>query len=544
MKRLKKLQNRIVFRFYTCKVLLLYRTYIGLNSNPKAQAKYHEVSEHLYRLLGKELNLPDSTGWGLIPKTLRPNLDIFLRQYLTRYALQKQTTLLFFQMTSQYAIPTAIPVPHLWRKILRSQGYPVPSFRSRLAFLWLQWQAYSRGIRRVASLSIRELKTPPNVGTSPPYAVICDCPSSAITQNKTDFQHSRTLLTWYKNSTIIPKGIKEIWAECPSLINAHQSTETVKIVEQVHPVIQSKLGKIHFVLSSIGLCVLSFAQWICGHWWTPLILADAITLNHFARLAPGQMASSYLFHFGNWDLRPLWTYLAERQGARVQIAYYSCNTLPFCFQNGERRPPLPILPIINWPENAVWTEAQAEYFSQHMVHAGDFSVEGPIPIGDTQTLLPELPKRYVAVFDVTAQRPVSLAARGIYADYYSSETICSFLLSVKEALAQKNLTMVIKRKRNVGRIADKDYVKTINALTSSENIIEVDPKISAERLIEKATAVISIPFTSTAHIAKALEKPSIFFDPVNKLAKDCAATREVPLVSTINELVDWLENLP
>ena len=72
-------------------------------------------------------------------------------------------------------------------------------------------------------------------------------------------------------------------------------------------------------------------------------------------------------------------------------------------------------------------------------------------------------------------------------------------------------------------------------------MITIDPDTSAYELIEKCSAVISMPFTSTAHIARELGKPSCFYDPTGLIERDDRAAHGIPIMIGRLELQAWLE---
>ena len=69
----------------------------------------------------------------------------------------------------------------------------------------------------------------------------------------------------------------------------------------------------------------------------------------------------------------------------------------------------------------------------------------------------------------------------------------------------------------------------------------LDDEIAARRIIEKSVAVISMPFTSTAHIAYNLGKPSIFYDATNDL--NVTTSYNVPVLYNKNELKIWMDKV-
>ena len=71
----------------------------------------------------------------------------------------------------------------------------------------------------------------------------------------------------------------------------------------------------------------------------------------------------------------------------------------------------------------------------------------------------------------------------------------------------------------------------------------MDPDLSPIQVIENSIAVISMPFTSTALIARELGKPSVYYDPSGLLQKDDRAAHGIPILSGQKELKDWMSNL-
>jgi polysaccharide biosynthesis PFTS motif protein len=102
-----------------------------------------------------------------------------------------------------------------------------------------------------------------------------------------------------------------------------------------------------------------------------------------------------------------------------------------------------------------------------------------------------------------------------------------------------NYTMVLKRKRDAGNLLNSKYKKYIDRLSLSSNFLELDPNISASRLIYRSEIVISLPFTATAIIAKKAGKASIYYDPSGIVQKDDRAAHGIEIVSGFAELNQW-----
>ena len=80
-------------------------------------------------------------------------------------------------------------------------------------------------------------------------------------------------------------------------------------------------------------------------------------------------------------------------------------------------------------------------------------------------------------------------------------------------------------------------------LNQNNNFNLVPPNIDATSIIEMSSAVISMPFTSTAIIARELGKPTIYYDPFGQVQKDDPAAHGIQIVSGKSELKAWfIEN--
>ena len=129
---------------------------------------------------------------------------------------------------------------------------------------------------------------------------------------------------------------------------------------------------------------------------------------------------------------------------------------------------------------------------------------------------------------------------GITFDYYIPKVCTQFLADIFEVSTSLDLTMALKRKRDIGKKVHPVYRNFVEKLESSANFIALDANISAIKLIEKSSMVISMPFTSTAILARELKKPSIFYDPLSMLQKNDPGAHGIPIASNIDELKQWV----
>ena len=104
--------------------------------------------------------------------------------------------------------------------------------------------------------------------------------------------------------------------------------------------------------------------------------------------------------------------------------------------------------------------------------------------------------------------------------------------------------MAFKRKRQLNsKYHHPQYVRFVEKLSRWDDVVMIDPDTAAYKLIEKCSAVISMPFTSTAHIARELGKPTCFYDPTGMIQRDDRAAHGIPIIIGRDELHGWLASL-
>ena len=104
--------------------------------------------------------------------------------------------------------------------------------------------------------------------------------------------------------------------------------------------------------------------------------------------------------------------------------------------------------------------------------------------------------------------------------------------------------MVFKRKRQLNsKYHHPQYVRFVEKLSRWDDVVIIEGDIAAYKLIEKCSAVISMPSTSTAHIARELGKPTCFYDPTGIIQRDDRAAHGIPIIIGRDELHGWLASL-
>ena len=172
------------------------------------------------------------------------------------------------------------------------------------------------------------------------------------------------------------------------------------------------------------------------------------------------------------------------------------------------------------------------------------SIVGPIWLSTSAIEPPQLPERTIAVFDVQPTRMSFYRLLAQEVDYYVPSISTQFTTDSFNCIQSIGAQMLFKRKRHLNsKYHHPSYIQLIDRMGRWDKMITLDPDTSAQKLIEKCSAVISMPFTSTALIARELGKPTCFYDPTGLIQRDDRAAHGIPIMIGRDELQAWLEAL-
>tara|TARA_B110000259_G_C14028729_1_gene405774 strand:- start:1244 stop:2830 length:1587 start_codon:yes stop_codon:yes gene_type:complete len=273
--------------------------------------------------------------------------------------------------------------------------------------------------------------------------------------------------------------------------------------------------------------------------YSAIMLSESIKLIRVKLANKDQLAEDYLFNVSSPYYRPLWTYEAESKGSRVLFYFYSTNCEKFKTEKGY---PIPYpWHLMSWPYYLVWNEYQVNFVKKFCQGSPVIEDVGAIWFSSSGKC-DDIPLNSIAVFDVTPKRFKENIIFYSDPEYYTPNIANQFLSDIQLVLSQNHFNMLHKIKRN-NKSTDKRYISKINQLIRESNYINFDPQVDALQVIQKTKACISMPFTSTAIIAKQEGRPSVYYDPVGIIQKDDRAAHDIPVLSGINELRRWVESL-
>jgi polysaccharide biosynthesis PFTS motif protein len=434
-------------------------------------------------------------------------------------------------------------LPPEWRKVLRVHGFRVDELRSAVAWNSFVFALFCYGVWSIGKRSLQSLRelVRPSLPALGRFAFFEGLAATHLPQRCEDGR-SYDIVTWYQQW---PGRVCELDSFCHSVKDVVGSAVEGVPVISVSGAIPAlgRLGPlIRYVGWGIAASAVALFDLLRGRWWHPLLLRQAASAAMVRIQESDALARDYLFHNGEWIHRPLWTYEAEKKGCRVTFYFYSTNCEEFKRPEG-----YPIQAhswqAMSWPRYLVWDEYQADFVRRAVGDTANISVVGPIWFQTSAKEMPGLPPDSVAVFDVQPFRASRYQVLGAPWEYFTPRTANRFLLDIYSVVRDLGGGMALKRKRRMqphqGRLVHVEYRATIDQLRQEDEIIVVDPDLSAFRLIESCSTVISMPFTSTALLGLELGKPSIYYDPFGVVEKDDRAAHGIPVISGITELREW-----
>jgi polysaccharide biosynthesis PFTS motif protein len=437
--------------------------------------------------------------------------------------------------------PVVYYFPPEWRQFIRNQGFKVAPLRTVLLWKTFVGIMLMYGVFKIAKIIVNSIKAVCNRSTEQigRYVYFDGLTPGHLPQPCRDGR-SHDIITWYMQWDGRDSNIDAL---CHGVIGAERrAVNGVPVVPVSTPMPPLKSFGMLSRFMAWGVKATLIATWdfLCGHWWHALLLKEAAVAVMVRMQNPELLAKHYLFHESGHVYRPLWTYEAERRGARITLYFYSasCETIAWTAA------PTPILPgyqVMTWPHYIVWNEIQADFVRRAVGDTAKTSIVGSIWFRCSMNEMPAFSGIGVAVFDVTPHRSSSYQTLGAPFEYRVPEFCIQFLHDIQHVTKDAGCMMLWKRKRDIGTLAHPRYRFFAKRLSKFENVIEVDPDISPNRVIEASTIVISAPFTTTAVIARELGKPSCYYDPTGLIRKGDRAAYGIEVLTGPEELETWLK---
>ena len=440
--------------------------------------------------------------------------------------------------------PLTAGLPHSWRGALREQGFSVAGRRSAIRWgaratlgLGLGVATYLLHLVRIT----RPVERRRANGANGPTAYMHTVASENLPIGLPDLP-ATDVVSWLEQNTDLLDDIDTVASRVEALVSRTRGGRAV--VGGLWPlaVPTSSRAVVQFVRG--GSTVLAKAlRSLLRSGWTEAMLARMLVDATLLQSTQGTgQALAHLFNTSALASRPLWTIVAPQFGIRSLCYHYSTNAEDPLSQPSVPNSCLADWRLCWWDEQLVWDTRQAAVLQRAAERPGKVRVVGPISFVATTRYIPNKARGALAVFDVTPWGHGRIAAlpRKIYE---TQELIEAFICNLAEEAHANSLWIAWKTKREVGDAHDSAYRPFQQRMQNCPGVVIVEPSVSAQQLIAACCAAVSLPFTSTAHIAHAAGKPSAFYDPFGAVVPGHPAGRGLPILSAPNDLRAWLHSL-
>jgi polysaccharide biosynthesis PFTS motif protein len=456
--------------------------------------------------------------------------ELAIRQFLLAILVNTKLNQSILSSIGDSYSSISYPLPKNWRAVLRKYGLNVSETASAISFFYFILKRLIYGVLLAGLKIFREVK---NAVLSKSERIENYIFFKSISASKLPDGTSTSydIMTWYENRF---EGKKEAEYFYFSLKNDRDfrivNNKKVRFTESPFPGLYSLKNTLKFIWWSFFTILLATVSFIRGKWWNSLMLSEGVKAKLIQLSERKYLAKEYLFNISGIVYRPLWTYAASDKGSLVTLYFYSSNCEIFQ-QNGIPPEIFYQYRIMSWPRYLVWDQQQKDFVRRAVGANPEIEVVGPIWFTSSNEKLPVFPSLSVVVFDVQPLRDLFYQSLAPHFDYYIPEICNQFLIDIKELADQLNITIVHKRKRQIGKLAHYKYRNLINKFSRSDNYIPIDSNIAPQRIIESCRAVISMPFTSTAHISKNMNVPAIYYDPSGRVECDDKAAHGIEIIS-------------
>ena len=354
----------------------------------------------------------------------------------------------------------------------------------------------------------------------------------------------KNILTWYLQWDGVRKDIYSIRHNVKAVkTELNLGNQKLEYQSAVVPNLCGLGAKSNYLIWGVLASFFSLVDIFRGRWWHAFMLNQAAVMQQVHLTESENIAQEYFFHNSGMMYRPLWTYEAEIFGSKIIFYFYSTNCENFK-QNKKEVTVNYGWQLLNWPIYLVWDEWQANFVRKAALKKdAEIIICGPIWFEGEPYDASELSTKGIAVFDVTPHRYSRYCTYGVDIEYYIPDIVNMFCNDLSKVIGDNHYLMLWKKKREIGTLAHPSYRFNTNLILKKKHVLSIPAQISAFDVILSSIGVISLPFTSTALIARDLGKPSIYYDSSGLLDRDDEAAHGIPILQSKEEVSQWITTL-
>ena len=460
------------------------------------------------------------------------DIELSVRQYLSiRILGQKFNKSLLYSIGSN--APLRHPLPKEWRKELIDQGVEVDCLTSAFLFFMyslVHWMhGVLHGIKATHVFFNKALVLERYIYFD---NLVKNKNNNCFSENPDNYN----IINWYLKWRNKSEKISNIRHSVSNQLNFKLGG--IRITNNGFYPALKKIKLFQYVYFLVRLSLYYLATLIVRP-YQGLLLAEIIKVKIFELASKDQLAEDYLFNSSNSVYRPMWTFLVENKGSRVIFYFYSINDEPFK-RNGQY-PSHNLMHLMNWPYYLAWDRLHADFIKRLNQRNSVIEQVGVTWFSSGEGSV-EICPNSISVFDVTPAELSVYVTTGAPFEYRIYSVSNQFLIDIYETLKSNNIFTAFKTKR-IHETKCKKYIDNLRELDKNSDFTMLDPCTDPMQVIKKTKACISAPFTTTALIARLEGKPSVYYDPSGIIDKNDRAAHDIPVLSNIDELQEWVESI-
>ena len=246
------------------------------------------------------------------------------------------------------------------------------------------------------------------------------------------------------------------------------------------------------------------------------------------------LSKSYFLFNTNAFFRPLYTYSL---GSNVYFFEYSTNNKRVYYENDLIYDQFN-LKNLTWNKYILWNEQHKKFFQKNQIINAEYLLCDHISFGTSKNFELNIDsKNSLIVFDSAPFRKSIASFRNFSVKTYDVDKIIKFHEEILKLKNNKNFYIKIKREN-----IDNKHSKKYNYFLKNSRYQKLDPAFDPEEVISKFDKIICHPFSSTAFIAKKLNKDVCFFD-VCQIHKDFDDYHKgIKIIRNLDELQNWYDS--
>lgn len=429
------------------------------------------------------------------------------------------------------------PLPSEYISILKSNNIKINRTLSTLRFISIIIKYFASGLFNNLVLLKKIFFENKPILSSNKFVFFPDISESCIPLENGNNKYN--VINWYILNKLNTK-ILEIRHNIKSKNYFNKNGIVIKSENHPADYLQTTSQKSKFLLWSIHSFLYNIFCLLTFRFTNVLVYAQACNAKVYELTNKEYLPVEIYFSISNFSFKPLWTYVAEGKNIKVVNYSYASSFQGFKIKTGYIDQEYLFLNT-KWKFIYLWSKDYYEYVISRTPKNVNIELVNPIFYSDSNYNVETSIKNYIGVFDVTPMNEDISCTYLPELRYRSTENSILFLNHIYDAAMTNNYILLWKRKRKFHAIHSKEYIDFCHEFEKRKNVVLVDSDASAFKVIQFCKVCISMPFTSTALIAKYYNIKSIYYDPTSLLYPDDRGAQGIELVQNKNNLLNYFK---